>query len=101
MSFVILAIGFAGGHDCPHAGQYLETFDHDTADGLGYGEFTADLTKAKRFDTFKDAFEFWRQQSKTRPRRWYGDRGPNRPLTALTVEIFDPEARKEKDDLQS
>ena len=40
-----------------------------------------------RFATRGDAMNFWRAPSKTRPTRMDGK--PNRPLTALTVEIED------------
>lgn len=82
MSYVILCLGFSSGDPCPHFGQFVESFDHDGADGRGYGEFTPDPRKAMQFETAGEAFEFWRKRSKKRPNRWYGDRGPNRPLTA-------------------
>jgi hypothetical protein len=84
---LIQAIGFANGMPCPHAGQYLESFDHEVFNGEGYGEFTPDPAKAKRFPDFAAAVLFWRRPSKVRPRRPDGE--PNRPLTALTVEIVD------------
>lgn len=82
---VIIAQGFADGTPCPHEGQYLQSFDFEAYDGQGWGEFTADPAKAKRFSDKLAAAEFWRTISKTRPRRPDGQ--PNRPLTALSCEI--------------
>lgn len=82
MPYVIVAEGFANGASCPHAGEYLESFDFD-GDEQGYGEFTPDLAKAKRFADVGELMEFWRTQSRTRPKR--PDGRPNRPLTALTI----------------
>ena len=82
---VIIARGFANGAPCPHEGQYLLSFDFDAHDGQGWGEFTSDPAKAKRFKDKISAAEFWRTISKARPVR--SDGQPNRPLTALTCEI--------------
>lgn len=87
---VIKAVGFAGGWldvECTHAGEYLEAFDFDFDDGLGWGDFTPDIAKAKRFADAREALEFWRTPSKVRP--VLEDGRPNRPLTCLTVEIED------------
>lgn len=46
---------------------------------------TDDPADARRFDTFAEAVECWRQQSTVSPFR--PDGLPNRPLTAFTVEI--------------
>lgn len=86
MAYVIIALGFAaGGPPCPHKGQYLESFDFDAHDGVGFGEFTSDRKRAKEFPDFVAAATFWKTVSKARPTR--PDRRPNRPLTALSVEI--------------
>lgn len=84
MPYVIRAEGFANGANCPHAGEYLESFDFD-GDEQGYGEFTTDLAKAKKFDTQAAALEFWKTRSRTRPTR--RDGRPNRPLTALSISV--------------
>ena len=73
------------GHHCPHAGQYLEAFYHDLPDGLGYGKFTSDPKKAKRFASRADAMVFWNTQSTVKPLR--ADGQPNKPLTALSVSV--------------
>lgn len=85
MSSVIVAVGFANGTPCPHEGQYLRTFDFDAFNGGGYGTFTWDARKAMRFATKGNAMEYWRTVSKVKPTRPDGQ--PNRPLTALSVEI--------------
>jgi hypothetical protein len=85
MKTVILAVGFADKTPCPHANQWLESFDHDAYDGQGYGEFTFDPDRAMRFADTIEAMEFWRKQSTVRPLR--SDGKPNRPLTALTIVV--------------
>ena len=84
-AYVIRAVGFANGAPCPHAGEWLESFDHDAYDGLGFGAFTSKASKAQRFASFEEALEFWRKTSALNPRRLDGQ--PNRPLTCLSVEI--------------
>jgi hypothetical protein len=83
----ILVVEFADGTPCPHANQWLERFNHEAYGGQGYGEFTPDPAKAKRFVDSAAAMDFWRKQSRVRPKR--PDGKPNRPLTALTV-IIEP-----------
>jgi len=82
---VIVAKGFGSGATCPHDNQYLESFNHDTHDGIGYGEFTSDKSMALIFDNPGEALEFWKRQSKTVPLR--GDGKPNRPMTCLNIGI--------------
>lgn len=85
MKTIILAIEFANGAPCPHANQWLQSFDHDACDGQGHGEFTLDPDKAMRFSDSAEAMEFWGRQSTVRPLRPDGE--PNKPLTALTCAI--------------
>lgn len=85
MSYYIQAVGFANGAPCPHAGQYLQAFDFEYNNGTGFGSFTPEVEKAMRFDTAAEAMIFWRTQSRTRPVR--PDGRPNRPLTALSIEV--------------
>jgi hypothetical protein len=85
MTVVIKAVGFANGQRCPHSGQYLKSFDFEAYGGQGWGVFTGDRKKAMQFADSGAAYEFWRTVPKIRPRR--SDRQPNRPLTALTIEI--------------
>lgn len=85
MKYLMVAVEFANGTPCPHAGHYLKKFDHEYDNGVGFGVFTPHRRKAKRFDTREELFEFWKRQSKRRPIR--ADGQPNRPLTALTVTI--------------
>jgi hypothetical protein len=85
MSFVLQIVGFANGEPCPHAGHYVESFDHDASEGHGFGVFTPDIRGAMQFATAGEAWDFWRRQS--RVNRWRPDGRPNRPLTASTVTI--------------
>jgi hypothetical protein len=67
------------------AGKFLRSFDFDAEDGRGYGVFTMDGTRAKRFRDGRAAMEFWKTISKKRPLR--SDGKANRPLSASTIEI--------------
>jgi len=84
-AYLIKAEMFANGAPCPHAGQWIETFDHDAEGGRGYGTFTSDAWKAMRFNSHAEALMFWHKQSSVRPLRADGE--PNRPLTSLTCSI--------------
>jgi hypothetical protein len=81
----MVAVGFRNGVPCPHAGQFLKSFDHEAHNGQGDGVFTKKLERAKRFDSREELFAFWQKQSTVRPLRPDGE--PNRPLTALTVTL--------------
>ena len=83
--YVIIARGFASGAPCNHEGMYLQNFDHDAFNGQGWGTFTPKRSRARRFADQLAAIDFWKQQSTVRPLRPDGE--PNRPMTALTVEI--------------
>jgi hypothetical protein len=88
MTCVIRALGFADDSTpCPHEGQWLKSFDHDAYDGRGYGVFTDKIQRAKRFAGKAEALAFWNTQSTVQP--WRPDGRPNKPLTALTIEIKD------------
>src|SRR5262245_2655078 len=71
-------------------GDYLKSADFDARDGDGEAEFTSDIATALRFPSATEALEFWRTQSRLRPRR-STDGKPNRFLTAfnMTVEEAD------------
>jgi hypothetical protein len=84
-AYLIRAVGFANGEHCPHAGYWLESFDHDAYDGLGYGAFTTRVSDAKRFASPSEALKFWGKQSSVKPLR--ADGRPNKPLTALTIKV--------------
>jgi len=83
--YLIKAIAFADSTECPHSGHYLQSFDFEYADGLGYGTFTPDPKRAKSFTSFAEALSFWGTQSKTKPLR--DDGRPNKPLTALSIAV--------------
>jgi hypothetical protein len=84
---VIKAVMFANGQPCPHAGMFLKAADFNAHDGQGFMTFTAFPENALQFQTAGEALMFWRTQSKVR--RFRPDGRPNRPLTALTIEIED------------
>ena len=78
-------------------GSYVATYDPDAFDGLGHATFTEDPYLAATFASFERALEFWQAQSKVRPLR--DDGKPNRPLTALSVEIVSIADSKETEDV--
>lgn len=84
---VIKVVGFVSGGPSAYDGQYLEAFDPDWGAGLGRVWTTLDPARAMRFESLAKALEYWKQQSRVRPTR--PDGKPNRPLTALTVEVGD------------
>lgn len=88
--YVIKILGFANGAECPHAGAYLKSFDHEADNGRGYGEFTPELANAMRFSGKNDALLFYLKVPRCKPKREDGK--PNRPLTAATVEILHADA---------
>lgn len=69
--------------------RYLESYDLEFPNAkvypTGRAEFTEKLSKAMRFDSFREAMDTWKSQSITVPLR--PDGKPNRPLTAFTVTI--------------
>ena len=56
--YIIRAIGFANGVPCPHAGQWLKSFDHDAFDGTGFGEFTPSPVRAMKFAVQVESWKF-------------------------------------------
>jgi hypothetical protein len=64
---------------------YLKSFDPEAFGGRGQATWTSNLADAMQFQTFAEAFSFWKMQSRTKPLREDGE--VNRPLTAFTVEI--------------
>ncbi len=86
MIVVMRVVGFANGSDCPVENHYLQSFDHEACDGVGYGVFTSSLDKAMRFDDMKAAIQFWQKIPACRPLR--DDGKPNRPMTATTMEFL-------------
>lgn len=86
MTFVIRALGFADGTDCPQRGQYLASFDFEAYAGRGRGVFTPNLRHALHFTDKRHAFEFYMTVPKNMRRQQDGKL--NRPLTALSIEIL-------------
>jgi hypothetical protein len=66
-------------------GDYLEWSDPNAKHGFGDEGWTGDVSKAKKFWSFRQAMECWKAQSHKRPYRDDGE--PNRPLTAYSVMV--------------
>src|SRR5262245_24263520 len=94
LPFVIRIIGLGSSVDStPFDNQFLKEYDpeRDGIDAWGrtmdaHVVTTPNVREAIRFKDQLDAWEFYRQVCKRRPRR-RPDRKPNRPLTAFTVSV--------------
>ena len=71
-------------NDLP-VGWYLAGYDADGNDGWGEAIWTEDPAEAIVFACATDAHACWTEQSRLRPLRPDGQ--PNRPLTALSVQV--------------
>lgn len=76
------AVEVAGGEPVE---AWVVACDVDARDGRGTFVLTADVAQARLFDTASEALDYWQRQSTVVPLR--PDGKPNRPLTALTVEV--------------
>lgn len=85
MSSIVKIIGAAGGTRTPHDGRYVVAWNPHTRYGMLECESTDDVTKAHQFDG-ADAFRAWTTVSSVQAVR--PDGLPNKPLTALTIEIM-------------
>lgn len=85
MPKVIKIMGMPDGRITPYDGMYVMECNFEAGFGTLAVNVTSDARQAKTFDTFEQAAEYWRTQSKTQPIR--PDGKPNRPLTGVTVEI--------------
>ncbi len=83
---VIICRGLASGEPVPDiTGLMLASFDPEGNDGYGKGEWTDDPGRAMRFPSIEAAHACWTAVPRSRPVRMDGQ--PNRPLTAVTIEI--------------
>lgn len=82
--FVIQIMGPVGGR-MPPVPTYVLDFDPNADGGRGNVIMTQKREEAKRFDSTKQAYEFYMTQSTTVPLR--PDGRPNRPLTAYNITI--------------
>lgn len=89
MSYILKIIAVPGkvikSHTVPRFPCYVKFYNPDAHDGQGETDWTDDPLEAVAFDSFDAALDYWRQISTVRPLR--ADGMPNRPLTALTIEI--------------
>lgn len=88
MKYVLQIVGQRGRvhFGTAKVGSYVVSYDPDAHNGRGYVEGNLDLKKAKRFGSFEEAVEYWRQVSTVKPTR--PDGKPNRPLTAFSVTVM-------------
>ena len=90
MAHVIRIVSNADGKPSGAEGLYVQEYSPDGYDGRGDLVLTSHLEGAKRYDSPGAAMADYRRVSTTHPTR-PGDGKPNRPLTAWTVEVFDPD----------
>lgn len=86
MTVLIRIVMGADGTRTPDDGRYIQSMDFEFGMGRGLLTTTPSVEKAMKFSSASAAHEFWKTQSKIRPRR--PDGHPNRPLTAYHVEIL-------------
>ena len=85
MKVILRVIGRADGNGTtPHDGRYVLAWNPHSEAGTLELTSTADRSQAQVFN-HADALRQWRTVSRIEPQRWDGR--PNRPLTAITVEI--------------
>jgi hypothetical protein len=101
MSYVIRLVGLAAGEPTSLDGQYLVEYDPDRRGVdpagrpmLAHVVCTPNVAEAKRYTTPREALDEWRRPSMRWPDegRFPPDGRPNRPLTAYTVDIHNPDA---------
>lgn len=68
---------------------FVKHYDPDAADGRGELELTTDVGEAKEFKTLQALYELWTATSAKKPIREDGQ--PNRPLTAMNIEVLHKE----------
>jgi hypothetical protein len=83
--YVIEAVGTANDLFPRQKPTYVSYYNPDGSEGRGDVELTSWISQALRFNTPEEAWAFWNQQSTVRPLREDGE--PNKPLTALTIQI--------------
>ena len=90
MKFVIQIVALAaGGGGAGLRGQYVESYTPDGNEGRGDLVLTPHVQAAKRYPSAAAAMDEWRRVSTTHPTR--SDGKPNRPMTAFTIKIEDPD----------
>jgi hypothetical protein len=82
---VMKVISAANGARTPHNGRYLVTANPNTRFGMLQATSTDDIDKAMRIEDAVAFHKLWAAVSEVQPVR--PDGKPNRPLTALTIEL--------------
>jgi hypothetical protein len=87
MPVVMRLIGWADGRPLACAGQYVRFVDVQLADITDrWLQPTADIRKAKVWRSVREAMETYHEILASQPVR--PDMRPNRPLTAITIELI-------------
>lgn len=89
MSVVIKVVGLGGEFETAFDDQYLVEYDPSRPGVDPEGHLmlarvvtSPDRSKAREFETVKEAIDYYRQSHGVRP-----DGKPNRPLTAFTISV--------------
>ncbi len=83
---IVKIVAAADGTSTPHEGMFVKRWNADTRFGVLDVDSTNKKSEALRFADVAEALEQWRAISTVEPRR-PTDHRPNRPLTALTIEL--------------
>ena len=83
---IVKIIGAADGTKTPHDGRFLKAWNPHTEFGVLAVESTDKEGEALHFDSVASVFDDWQATSSVQANR-PTDGQPNRPLTAITIEI--------------
>ena len=83
----IRVLAWANGERHPCAGFYVKNFEHEACGGLGAATLTPDPDEARVFKNDLAAIQFYEHIPLCMPVCFTG--GPNRPMTAMRIELED------------
>jgi hypothetical protein len=92
--WIVQIVGSQNGVETPFDGQFVVEWNSNVPAGTLEMETTTDPRLARRFET-GEAMREWREVSQIQPIRPWDGR-PNRPLTALTINIQHHESHTRK-----
>lgn len=94
MSVVVRIMCGPGGSATPHDGRYVVRWNPHTPYGVCRVDSTDDIRQARRFANAAEALAVWNTVSHVDPVRFDGK--ANKPLAALTIDIYPPSKEEQK-----